>query len=156
MAHEEDRESIARAMIDANLYLTLATADPSGRPWASPVYYAVAGYREFFWISEPEATHSRNLASRPQVAIVIFDSTAPINTGRGVYMTAVAEKLEGAELDRGIELFSRRSQEHGGEPFTASDVQPPASLRLYRATASDHSLLERRLPHRTPVNLGRT
>ena len=108
MTHEEDREAIARAMIDANLYMTLATADSSGRPWASPVYYAVARYREFFWISEPEATHSRNLSSRPDVTIVIFDSTAPINTGRGVYMTAAAKKLGGAELDRGIERFSRR------------------------------------------------
>lgn len=87
MKHDEDREAIARAMIDDNLYMTLATADPSGRPWASPVYYAVAGYREFFWVSEPEATHSRNLASRPELAIVIFDSTVPINTGRGVYMS---------------------------------------------------------------------
>jgi uncharacterized protein YhbP (UPF0306 family) len=153
MTQEEDREAIARAMIDANLYMTLATADATGRPWASPVYYAVAGYREFFWISEPEATHSRNLASRPELAIVIFDSTAPINTGRGVYMPAVAEELEGAELERGIELFSRRSQEHGGEPFTVADVQPPATLRLYRATASEHSLLEFRRPHRVPVSL---
>ena len=154
MTHEEDREAIARAMIDANLYMTLATADSSGRPWASPVYYAVARYREFFWISEPEATHSRNLSSRPEVTIVILDSTAPINTGRGVDITAAAKKLGGAELDRGIERFSRRSQDHGGEPFTPADVQPPASLRLYRATASDHWLLERRRPHRTSVNLG--
>lgn len=28
--------------------MTLATADVSGRPWASPVWYAQAGYREFF------------------------------------------------------------------------------------------------------------
>jgi len=27
-------------MIDANLYLVLATADGTGRPWRSPVYFA--------------------------------------------------------------------------------------------------------------------
>ena len=154
MTQDEDREATARAIIDTSLYMTLATADPSGRPWASPVYYAVAGYREFFWISEPGATHSRNLTSRAEVAIVIFDSTAPINTGRGVYMRAVAEEVEGAEVERGIEVFSRRSQEHGGEAFTSGDVEPPAPVRLYRATASEHSLLELRRPVRVPVSLG--
>ena len=54
---------MAREIVDANLFMTLATADSDGRPWASPVYFSPAGYREFFWISEPGARHSRN--SRP-------------------------------------------------------------------------------------------
>ena len=56
---------IARTIIDANLYMTLGTADEAGRPWVSPVYYAFAGYEEFFWVSSPEATHSRHLPGRP-------------------------------------------------------------------------------------------
>ena len=32
----------ARTIIDANLYMTLGTADETGRPWASPVYFARA------------------------------------------------------------------------------------------------------------------
>jgi hypothetical protein len=39
---EQVRAAIARETIDASLYMTLATADHEGRPWASPVYYAVA------------------------------------------------------------------------------------------------------------------
>jgi hypothetical protein len=35
----------------------------------SLVWYAPAEYREFFWMSDPEARHSRNIAARPQVAI---------------------------------------------------------------------------------------
>jgi nitroimidazol reductase NimA-like FMN-containing flavoprotein (pyridoxamine 5'-phosphate oxidase superfamily) len=152
MTHDQDLEAITRAMIDANLYMTLGTADPAGRPWVSPVYYAVAEYREFFWVSEPEAKHSRNLAARPELSIVIFDSTVPIDTGQGVYMAGVAEELTGAELERRIELFSRRSQEHGGRAWTREDVHPPARLRLYRATVSEHFLLERERPRRTPVH----
>jgi hypothetical protein len=30
----------ARAVIDASLYMVLATADGTGRPWSSPVYFA--------------------------------------------------------------------------------------------------------------------
>ncbi|MGH3112340.1 MAG: hypothetical protein ACRDOP_02605 [Gaiellaceae bacterium] len=61
-------------------------------------------------VSSPEARHSRNLAARPQVAIVVFDSHAPVGSGQGVYISAVAGELTGVELDRGIEIFTRRSQ----------------------------------------------
>ena len=38
MAEERDLGAMAREIIDANLFMTLATADSDGRPWASPVY----------------------------------------------------------------------------------------------------------------------
>ncbi len=130
-------------IIGANLYMVLGTADATGQPWVSPVYYAMARYREFYWVSSPEATHSRNIAARPQVSIVVFNSQVPIGTGQGVYMSAHAEELTGADLERGIEVFSRRSLEHGGVAWTPDDVRGPALLRLYRATASEHSVLAR-------------
>jgi hypothetical protein len=120
------------------------------------VYYAAAGYAEFFWVSSPEATHSRNIGARPQVSIVVFDSQVPIGTGQGVYMSAVAEELEGDDLDRGIEVFSRRSEAHGGKrEWTVDDVRPSAPYRLYRATASEHSVLNPAVSpdQRTPVTL---
>jgi nitroimidazol reductase NimA-like FMN-containing flavoprotein (pyridoxamine 5'-phosphate oxidase superfamily) len=61
---EDDLGAVARAIIDANLYVVLGTADETGRPWVSPVYYASMNYLEFYWVSSPEARHSRNLATR--------------------------------------------------------------------------------------------
>ena len=153
MTERGELEAAARTIIDANLYLTLATADEAGRPWASPVYYAPSDYRRFYWVSAPEATHSRNLASRPEVGIVIFDSRAAIKTGQGVYMSAVAEELTTHDLDRGIAIFSHRSQEHGAGEWTRADVVEPARLRLYRATASDIFVLGEG-NRRRPVRLG--
>jgi nitroimidazol reductase NimA-like FMN-containing flavoprotein (pyridoxamine 5'-phosphate oxidase superfamily) len=150
---DQELEALARAIIDENLYMTLGTADETGRPWASPVYFAVEDYREFIWVSRPETRHSRNLAVRPELGIVIFDSRMPINTGQGVYMSAVAEELTGRpEADRAIETFSRRGQMHGGEEWTLSDVRAPAEFRLYRAIASDHSVIRSGIL-RTPVDL---
>ena len=120
----------ARAIIDANLYLVLATADGTGRPWSSPVYFAHDGYAEFLWVSAPEAAHSRNIAARPQIGIVIFDSHAPIGTGQGVYMSAVAEQVGGDDLLRGIETFSQRSLAHGGAEWTVKHVHAESGLRL--------------------------
>jgi nitroimidazol reductase NimA-like FMN-containing flavoprotein (pyridoxamine 5'-phosphate oxidase superfamily) len=64
-ADQQDPPAIARAIIDAGLYMVLGTADASGRPWVSPVYYAPNGYREFVWVSAPDSTHSRNIGARP-------------------------------------------------------------------------------------------
>jgi uncharacterized protein YhbP (UPF0306 family) len=142
-------------IIAASRYLVLATADAAGRPWSSPVYFAHIGFAEFFWVSSPDVTHSRNIAVRPEVGIVIFDSQAAVGAGQGVYMSATAKLLEGDETVSGIEAFSRRSVAHGGPEWTGADVRPGASLRLYRATADSHWILAKGggPDHRIPVPL---
>jgi nitroimidazol reductase NimA-like FMN-containing flavoprotein (pyridoxamine 5'-phosphate oxidase superfamily) len=147
----EELRTVVRAIIDSNRYMTLATADETGLPWASPVWYAPAQYREFLWVSSPEARHSRNLATRPQLAIVIFDSHQP-GSWHAVYMSAVAEELVGVEVDEGIEIFSRRSEAQELRAWTREDVRPPARHRLYRATAFEHFVLDPE-DQRLPVSL---
>jgi pyridoxine/pyridoxamine 5'-phosphate oxidase len=137
----DDPGAVAHRILDDILYMVLATADEAGRPWASPVYFAHSGYTELFWVSSPDATHSHNIAVRPQVSIVIFDSKVPVGSGQGVYMTAEAGEVPDEELERGIEIFSGRSLETGGPAWTPDDVQGAAGLRLYRALASEHSVL---------------
>jgi Pyridoxamine 5'-phosphate oxidase len=144
-----------RDIIGASRYLVLATADAAGRPWSSPVYFAHIDLAEFFWVSPPDVTHSRNIAVRPEVGIVVFDSQVAIGAGQGVYMSAVATLVEGGETARGIEAFSRRSVAHGGPEWTSEDVRPGAALRLYRATADSHWILAKdgRPDYRIPVPL---
>ena len=141
MRRTDDPASTAHAIIAANLYMVLGTADERGQPWVSPVYYAPQGLSEFIWVSRPEALHSRNIAARPDISIVIFDSSVPIGTGQAVYMAAVAEELTGEERRGAIETYSRRSTGHGGGEFTVGDVEPPAVLRIYCATAKVHYVL---------------
>ena len=140
MSGHQDIGALARAIIDANLYMTLGTADRDGRPWVTPVYFAAAHYREFYWTSDPEAAHSRNLAQRPELSIVIFDSTVPAYEGQAVYMSATAEQLAGPELDRALQVYPG-PPERGGSSVTADMVQEPAAYRLYRATVSEHFVL---------------
>lgn len=126
----------AREIIDSNQYLTLATADREGHPWASPVWFAHDGYTQFVWVSKPDARHSRNLASRAEAGLVVFDSTVPIGTGDAVYAEVTCEELGGADAARAIEIFSRRSLDESGRAWSAEEVSGSARLRLYRATAS--------------------
>ena len=141
MRGEADPVATAEAIIDANPYMVVGTADERGRPWVSPVYYAHVDYREFLWMSRPETLHSRNLVARPQVSLVIFDSSVPIGTGQGVYMAATAEEVTGDARLATIDAFSRRALGHGGGALALEDVEPPAALRLYRAAAAAHFIL---------------
>jgi pyridoxine/pyridoxamine 5'-phosphate oxidase len=144
-----DHDADARRIIDSNLYMTLATADAEGRPWASPVWFAHEGYTSFVWVSKPQARHSQNIATRPRTAIVIFDSTAGMGAAEGVYVEAEATQLDGAEEERYIGVFTSRSEALGWPSWSVEDVRPPAALRLYRATASAQFLLgpnDQRIP----------
>ena len=137
-------DEAARAIIDAGRYLTVATADADGVPWASPVWYAPLSYSEFLWVSASEARHSRNIAERARVGLVIFDTDVPPGEGQAVYMDAEAREVEGDDLGPGIRAFSRHSAAQGLPEWTATDARAPARLRLYRAVVSAHWMLGQR------------
>ena len=134
---------VAERIIEANVYMTLATADAEGRPWPSPVWFAHEDYTRFVWVSRPERRHSRNLAERPQASIVIFDSTPrQQGTPEAVYVDAEAAQIAEPDAERWVEIFSRRSEALGWPGLTVDDVRAPAALRLYLATASALSVLD--------------
>ena len=148
-----DRTAYARRIIDSNVYMTLATADADGRPWASPVWFAHDAHSRFIWVSKPEARHSRNLVVRPDAGIVFFDSTPRQGTPEAVYVEARAEQVSEEDEQRLIEVFSRRSESMGEPAWTVEDVRPPARLRLYRATAAKMFVLGEK-DERIAVELG--
>ena len=124
-------------------------------PWASPVWFAKEDYRELYWVSYPGARHSQNIAVRPQVALVVFDSTVPPDTGQAVYMTATAEQLtDAAVIQHGIGVFSRESVRQGGEEEWGPDrVTGEARLRLYRASIREYSILDPDVPFDVRVDV---
>lgn len=161
----DDFAAHARALLDANGFLTLGTVDPAGRPWTSPVYFAASGLREFYWSSETAATHSRNLTERPHVSIVVFDSSVRPYHGRALYAVAEACELRGDDLERGLRVYPGPS-DRGATVLTRDDVSGSSPYRLYRATATDLWVLCPREPgqpcpphglvkdHRTRIEIG--
>jgi hypothetical protein len=145
-----DPDAVARKVFAGNRYMVLGTAGADGRPWTTPVWYAREGYEELYWVSKPGARHSRNLAARPQVSIVVFDSQVPVGSAAAVYMEAVAQELTGAELEPGLDVFGRESAAQGLRVWTTSDVTAPARHRLYRAAVTEHWVLDPR-DERLPV-----
>ncbi|MFD5864779.1 pyridoxamine 5'-phosphate oxidase family protein [Agromyces sp. NPDC127015] len=139
----------ARRVVDANTYMTLATADASGNPWATPVWFAEHELREFVWVSRFATRHSQNIAARPEVALAIFDSTVAVGSAIAVYAEGVAGELPDDELDAALAVFDTRSVAQGLRSWTRDDVTGTAPFRLYRATATQVYVLdelERRVP----------
>jgi general stress protein 26 len=125
-----DLDAMARHVIDTNHYMVLGTLDPDGRPRLSPVYYAAARHRDFYWVSSPDAHHTHNIARHPAVEIVIFDSTAPVGAGEAVYVTATAREI-GDEVEEVIDEAFRTTA--GARRFTPDELRGTADLRLCRA-----------------------
>ena len=143
--NQKDLGAIAKGIIDANIYMVLGTADSSGQPWVTPVYFSCAAYREFYWISSPEVRHSRNIAVRPQISIVVFDSQVSGGAGQAASMSAIAAELTSIDFDRGLNSYNGRFSnpaDHGVRLIKPEDVQAPALYRLYRAIASEHWILD--------------
>jgi nitroimidazol reductase NimA-like FMN-containing flavoprotein (pyridoxamine 5'-phosphate oxidase superfamily) len=142
---------IARTVLDTNSFMTLATADESGMPWATPVWYATEDYRELYWVSSPSSRHSQNLAVRPTLSIVVFDSTVQPNSGQAVYLAATATQVPDPDLERGLAVFSRVAVRSGLPAWHIDRVTGNARLRLYRATATEHYILDPDAPIDTRI-----
>ena len=139
---------MARDVIDANNYLTLGTTEPDGRPRLSPVYFTHTDHREFYWVSSPVAQHSLNIAERPAVAIVVYDSSAAIGEGRAVYVGATAGQVPDDDLPAACARAFARVAE-GAHAFEPNELTGDAPLRLFRARALSHDV---HIPGRDPVH----
>ncbi len=147
MNRPNDLGEMARHVIDTNRYLTMGTTEPDQRPRLSPVYFTHVDYRDFYWVSSPAAHHSMNIAAQPEIAIVIFDSTASIGQGQAVYVSAHASVVADDELpQRCAEAFARVGP--GAKRFQPHELSGDAVLRLYRARATSHEV---HIPGRDPV-----
>lgn len=125
----------ARALIERNTLLALATADPTGRPWVSPVFYAFDDRHRLYWVSDAEARHSAHVRSNGAVALVIHDTV----DGRvdAVYVDASAIELDDEDsVTEGMRVMASRDDLQ--PPYwrigDIGDVTGSGPWRIYRAT----------------------
>jgi uncharacterized pyridoxamine 5'-phosphate oxidase family protein len=131
-----DLADLARTTLARSRFMVLGTVDPSGRPRVSPVWFSLVDHRDAFWLSSPDAHHSRNIELRPEVSIVVFDSRADPHTGQAVYLEATASRVPDDELADACAAAFR-----GVEPelcFTPESLaDEPFVLYRARVTASE-------------------
>jgi len=132
----------ARAVLDANRFVVLGTIDDDGRPRVSPVYFNHADYSVFYWVSSPDSHHSQNLAARPQISFVVFDSsvTPAQKNQAAVYVDADAAEVPEAELAAECARAFAHLRGDGARAFAPEELSGDEGLRLYRARATRHEL----------------
>lgn len=112
------------------IYLNIASVCGDGRPWNTPVATAYDERLNFYWVSDKEGQHSKNIRNNENVFLTIYDSNAPEGTGEGVFMQGQAYELNDEE-----EIKVSRLNRRGGGPeeseykeFTGDGVR-----RIYKA-----------------------
>jgi nitroimidazol reductase NimA-like FMN-containing flavoprotein (pyridoxamine 5'-phosphate oxidase superfamily) len=128
----------ARYLIEHNLFLTLATANASGVPWATPVGFVYDTAYNFYWISEQATRHSHNITIRPDVALSIYGQIP--NAGLdALYIDAEASIVNsGTEIQKVINLFAKnRPQPPRFRIISADQVSGDATRRIYKATPNE-------------------
>ena len=153
-----DLGDLARETLADTVFMVLGTVDPSGRPRVSPVWFSVVDHRDVYWLSSPASHHSRNIEERPEVSMVVFDSSADPQSGRAVYLEASAGRVPEDELAVACsEAFRMVADELSYTPETLR--HEPFVLYRGRITASEVHVRGRDLgdgsgsDQRVPVDL---
>lgn len=126
---------VAKAIIEHNTYMTIATADKAGKPWISPVFFSYDSGFNLYWVSYKETLHSKNIANRPEVAISIIGPAYPGGETDGVYFDATARELTDSEdIFKAIIFRNKRKQTEKFKIKSITDVTGDAAWRIYKAT----------------------
>lgn len=122
----------AKKILQKILYITIATSTNEGIPWNSPVYSAFNENYNFYWVSDQNGQHSRNIKENQNVFLVIYDSTAPEGTGEGVYVQAKAYALtDEQEILHALEVLDKRVGKT--KKRDANEFLGDYPLRVYKA-----------------------
>ncbi|KGN39182.1 pyridoxamine 5'-phosphate oxidase family protein [Knoellia subterranea] len=144
----------AHELLAGNAYVTIGSIDDDGRPWTSPVYFAADGLTDFYWVSNVGSRHSVNVDARPDVSLVVFDSTVPAYHGRALYAVGSASWVDDAEVPHGLTVYPG-PESRGGSGLTVEDVTGESPYRLYRARATHVWVLCPREPRQPCPRHGR-
>ena len=105
------------------------------------VFFASLDPHTLCWVSSPNSRHSRNIASRPGIAITVFDSTVEVGRGEAAYFDAEAAAATPDEAEAGLRALNRRLPEQ--TRLSSADLRPAGALVVYRAELRRRHLLVR-------------
>lgn len=142
MWDNKNMEEKAKKIIASNLYMTLATADESGKPWSTPVFFAHDDEYNLYWVSYTEAIHSKNIETRKELGVVIFDSTAPEGEGDGVYFDAEGYELDDiTQINHAMKFLGQKVKLDEYRVKSINEVTGNAPWRIYVAKPKNISTL---------------
>ena len=145
-----NRSNYAKQLINKLKYMTLATTSYDGQPWNSPVAFAYDGELTFYWGSQLDAQHSKNIAQNNRAFIVMYDSTVEYYHGEAFYARVQCERLgDTEELDKAMGLLHQRV----GKAYMKRDEMLGRERGVYRARVQMSWVIEQKRDIRREVHL---
>jgi uncharacterized protein YhbP (UPF0306 family) len=116
-------EWAAFGLLDASRLCAISTVSPRATAHVNTVYFAWNQDFDVFWLSDPAATHSRNIRARRSTAIAVFDSRQVWGEpDRGIQLLGTARQLRANENAHAQSLYAARfpgyaTHDHGAYRF---------------------------------------
>jgi uncharacterized protein YhbP (UPF0306 family) len=111
----------ARELLDAATLCAIATVTPRGDAHVNTAYFAWSATFDIVWLSDPRATHSRNLGANGSVAIAVYDSSQTWGEpDRGIQLFGTAHEAGGEEeAEQARALYAKRFRSFGDTDLSA-------------------------------------
>jgi uncharacterized protein YhbP (UPF0306 family) len=102
-------EQAAFGLLDASRLCAISTVSPRTTAHVHTAYFVWSRDFEILWLSDPAATHSRNLRVRPSTAITVFDSHQVWGqSDRGIQLFGSTRELPATEIAHAESLYAAR------------------------------------------------
>lgn len=104
---EHDIGALVRSILEKGHLLSLATVDEGG-PWVSDLVYVFDDDLNIYWLSMPEARHSKAILKHPMVAGTVTISTRSKEPNEAIQIAGTAEKIEGDIIEMATKHLAKR------------------------------------------------
>jgi uncharacterized protein YhbP (UPF0306 family) len=99
----------ARSLLEASTLCAIATMTPDGQAHINTAYFAWNDELQLVWLSEPHASHSRNLRANGSAAVAVYDAEQRWGGhDRGIQLFGAARELERSADDDAAQLYAAR------------------------------------------------
>ena len=92
-------------ILGRTILCSLSTVGPSGAAYVNTAYFAFTSELEFYFMSDPQSKHARNLRRNPSAALAVYDS-----------------RQTWGKADRGVQLFGRCTEAQAGVVLKATET----------------------------------
>jgi uncharacterized protein YhbP (UPF0306 family) len=117
--------ALTGSLLDGSTLCAIATETARGGPYVNTAYFAWSPEFHLFWLSDPQAEHSRNLRANPAAAIAVYDSTQTWGgPDRGIQLFGSAGQIRGSVARDAERWYAAR--------FPAYGPGELSGYRLYR------------------------
>jgi len=113
------------SVLDASNLCAIATCGLRGGAYVNTAYFGWDPQFDLFWLSDPQAQHSRNLRANPTAAIAVYDSMQSWGgPDRGIQLFGSAREIRGSVARDAERAYATR--------FPAYEPGELSAYRVYR------------------------